>query len=1095
MPSFSGLQFGVNQFSLSDTGQSANASDSQGDTVVAWSAAGHIRGRVFDRIGNGKSSEFDIAFAYIDDQGITHTMSEPAVAIDPDGQFVVTWTDTESTGSQHVLGQLFDASASPPASTSAPFTIAPSGHESRVGMDRNGNFVVSYTSGSDVHVSMRFWDGSLNQDFAVASPFFMGSSHASSIACAPDGGFALAYQTDYPDPGASSVTLRQFDSGGVEQHAQTWGTDDARNGSVSAPSVAVDDLGNPVLALQSHPFLDFTWRSDVSPGLRYGDLQSFTTVTENQSTEPDPAVAADPLNSNYVVAYLDGNDTAQVMEVTPSGTTTTPLFFAQDASTPAVSVNFEHRFLVTYTSPSGPTTNSDIDAQFGQLGGLPGSPVFLSLTDHKLTATGDNGNGTGNTITVSNAPGDPTDNTGQLVITVNGTAFTLQWADASGGIDLSGDSTPYTFNIENVSEDTQVTVNTGAGNDGINLSPVAHSLDSFNGGLIVNGQGGTDSLQINDASGAPSTGRNYTLQDGSFSVGDLPSLRMLYSNIANVQLTGATNQSQGDTFTLKGPIANSSAAVTGGGMSDQFTVDFTAGNPIPIQGLSIDGGGNSNSVVLVGNQFPYETVTAAGAASGSIALQGYSSLFNPTYTLTYSHVQSITDVGVSPGRFSLATYLTVNTGALADAVGVVDGPVDGGFQTTRITGKNTPLNATFATLDFANRTYATVSTVANSARLTLNNPHPEVGLFSLTANGGPGNNTLIGPDQPTTWIVNAYNSGKVGSTVRFHNFQNLVGGAGNDIFQFTPTGNLAGTIDGGGGTMNRLDYSGNGGTPVTVNLQTAAAPRVKGGNPGGFSHIQFLRGGPSPNNILTGPNTTNLWVITGPNIGQVNGFAFVGMQNLVGGSGIDTFRFTPAGSVASIRAGGNLGDWLDYSPFVVNQPVNVNLATGSATGVGGGAAGVVHGIQNVRGGAGIDNLTGNALGNILIGGASSDMITAGSGRSVIIGGGGGDVITGGSGDAILISGTTTFDNNFAALASILAEWQRTDKTYSQRITDLRTGTGLNGANKLIWGSTVLDDNNADTLVGGAGLDWFFANQGPGGIIDTIRNFRSPEQIN
>jgi hypothetical protein len=42
---------------------------------------------------------------------------------------------------------------------------------------------------------------------------------------------------------------------------------------------------------------------------------------------------------------------------------------------------------------------------------------------------------------------------------------------------------------------------------------------------------------------------------------------------------------------------------------------------------------------------------------------------------------------------------------------------------------------------------------------------------------------------------------------------------------------------------------------------------------------------------------------------------------------------------------------------------------------------------------------------------------------------------------------------------------------------------------------VLDDNTADTLVGGASLDWFFANQGPGGIIDTIRNFRSPEQIN
>jgi Ca2+-binding RTX toxin-like protein len=158
--------------------------------------------------------------------------------------------------------------------------------------------------------------------------------------------------------------------------------------------------------------------------------------------------------------------------------------------------------------------------------------------------------------------------------------------------------------------------------------------------------------------------------------------------------------------------------------------------------------------------------------------------------------------------------------------------------------------------------------------------------------------------------------------------------------------------------------------------------------------------------------------------------------------------------------------------------------------------GAVTQVQNVIGGAGNDTLTGNALGNILIGGSGTNVITGGSGRNVLIGGTGHATITGGPADDILIAGTTTFDGNEAVLGAILKEWQRTDKTYAQRIADLKNGGGLNGTNKLIWGSTVLDNDAAATLAGGAGLDWFFANLGPGGVLDHItdRNNGGPEQV-
>ena len=161
--------------------------------------------------------------------------------------------------------------------------------------------------------------------------------------------------------------------------------------------------------------------------------------------------------------------------------------------------------------------------------------------------------------------------------------------------------------------------------------------------------------------------------------------------------------------------------------------------------------------------------------------------------------------------------------------------------------------------------------------------------------------------------------------------------------------------------------------------------------------------------------------------------------------------------------------------------MTVNLTTGTASAVAGG----VSNIDNIFGGAGNDSLTGGSQGGLLVGGGGNDMLTAGSGRSILIGDGGSDLLLGGSAEDILIGGSTSYDTNHAALLSIMQEWQRPDETYSQRINDLKKGGGDNGTYKLIWGTTVKDDTAADTLTGGGGLDWFFAQLNAGFVDDTI----------
>ena len=117
------------------------------------------------------------------------------------------------------------------------------------------------------------------------------------------------------------------------------------------------------------------------------------------------------------------------------------------------------------------------------------------------------------------------------------------------------------------------------------------------------------------------------------------------------------------------------------------------------------------------------------------------------------------------------------------------------------------------------------------------------------------------------------------------------------------------------------------------------------------------------------------------------------------------------------------------------------------------------------GGDGNDNLIGGGGPVLLLGGNGNDTLTSRNGRAIMIGGSGSDTVKSGSGDAILIAGTTNYDANDQALASYLLDWNSATD-YATRVSKL--SPWLNS-------STVHDDAVADTLQGGAGQNWFFAD--------------------
>src|SRR3954454_18386514 len=86
---------------------------------------------------------------------------------------------------------------------------------------------------------------------------------------------------------------------------------------------------------------------------------------------------------------------------------------------------------------------------------------------------------------------------------------------------------------------------------------------------------------------------------------------------------------------------------------------------------------------------------------------------------------------------------------------------------------------------------------------------------------------------------------------------------------------------------------------------------------------------------------------------------------------------------------------------------------------------------------------------------------------------------GGGDDDIVVAGTTAYDQDLPALASVMREWT-SDADYWLRIRHLfgYAGDGPQNAGVLLLPSDVTGDSTADTVSGDGGTDfWFVAISG------------------
>ncbi len=358
------------------------------------------------------------------------------------------------------------------------------------------------------------------------------------------------------------------------------------------------------------------------------------------------------------------------------------------------------------------------------------------------------------------------------------------------------------------------------------------------------------------------------------------------------------------------------------------------------------------------------------------------------------------------------------------------------------------------------------------------------------------------------------------------NFEEALGGAGNDLLNGNAAGNR---LDGGGGsdTLNglagndsligglgddvyffqaaianetdiltellnegfdRLDFGALAASnAVTVNLssdtalathanrtlQTAAAGQAENfENATGGAANDSLTGNAASNSLSGGIGNDTLTGADGND--TLNGGG--GNDSLVGQLGDDTYVFVATGltETDTVSEGANAGsDSLDFTNLAATVPVTVNLtsdlalATYASRTIRTASAGQSANFENAIGGAGNDSFIGNAAANLLRGGAGNDTMEGGAGNDTMEGAPGTDELR------QTVDGHQTLTNS-----SLTGLGDDTINGFARVVLTGGNSANLIDASAFTLGAVTLNGlGDNDTLTGGSMNDSILGGEG------------------
>jgi Ca2+-binding RTX toxin-like protein len=653
----------------------------------------------------------------------------------------------------------------------------------------------------------------------------------------------------------------------------------------------------------------FTINADLDGNIVAGAGDDIVTIAANQTVGGD--IDGDSGNDMFTIA--DGSD---VLGTIRGGSNNDSLI-----------VDFQGGNTRTLTFDGG-TNDDDIQLTGGGAGGVSTYNVGAATDEGSIVTTV-----AANTQTLNFSGTAPIqDMMNLLTLTINGTnqnnAFNV--TDGSAGftqVDFSGAFSEITFQNK-----TNVIINALDGADIVNLNnpnPATGLVD-----LSVNGNGGNDTInvQVNHA-GSITGGRGndtVTYGNGVMLTGNIDGNDgidtingQFFSTPLNIQL--ASNDPDGHTGTV---------------------AELLSGNFVGID--SIRGSSGADSLTGFGDPSTWD-------------IDGTNQYTSGGQSLSFSLIENING-GMNNDTFNITgtQAVTVTGGAGDDALqfsngAFLSGPFDGG------TGTDT---FSFAADTFGRTVTLTGNVVdgfaGNSSSLLSGG---FTGVDSLT--GGAANDTVVGQDIASTWEVdgtNRYFDATTSRSVKFSAFENLqggtsgdtynvignqtfnlLGGDGDDTFDFADMATLTGTID-GGNNSDVVDFQ-------RYSVGVAA-------NAGDYIRVEEIIGGGTTLDSLLGSAGSDTFNVTDTDEGTVNTIMFSDFENLLGQDGDDVFNLQFTGSLTGLIDGNAGSDVLNIATLVAG-PHTVNLtALGATDGFDGNLASENFGNIDALTGTGADTLNG-----------------------------------------------------------------------------------------------------------------------------------------
>ena len=568
------------------------------------------------------------------------------------------------------------------------------------------------------------------------------------------------------------------------------------------------------------------------------------------------------------------------------------------------------------------------------------------------------------------------------------------------------------------------TLNAGTGVDTLDFSPrtapVAVNLQTLSASPVqkfasieslVGTSGIGDLLQGTNAN----TSWNVTTPNGG-TVGSIA-----FAGFEN--LTGGIGA---DKFTFANPLSSISGMLDGGGGIDSLITSNIA-NEWNLTGL---GAGTLNAITSFSNleNLTGGTATDHFLVSGSGGISGALNGGAGVDSLDFSAASGPVSVNLQPTSFA------TNIGgfsAIESIVGSAASDLLHGLDTNSswtITGLDTGTSGAVAFSGFENLQGG----LGNDLFAFTNSGS----IISGTIRGGDGLDTLTGPSVANQWQISDANQGTLTGRAAFFDIENLNGGTAADKFTFADGGEITGTVNGGTGVGDSLDFSTRSG-PISIDLRNSS---VDGLNK--FTGIETLVGTGEQADTLQANNVANAWKLTGAGIGTVGTIAFSSIENLLGGTLADSLTLTTSDSSISGIFDGGLG-----ADTVTAANINNSWALGN---VGGGDLNGTLNFLNV------ENLTGGTL--------SDTFAFAGLASFGVINGG---------------AGTDSFN---------YANWDQSV------VVNLQTKTASALAAPFVAIETFVGSATSDTLIGSNASTAWTINGSNSGLAGTSA-FTSFEQVN